>query len=93
MNPKGINMNKPITAIIVGAGHRSLIYARYALTHPDRLKIVGIADPDAERRKMGQKLFSLPDSMLFEDAAALAVRNKALAAPDRRLIPCRRSVH
>ncbi|MBR4444045.1 MAG: Gfo/Idh/MocA family oxidoreductase [Clostridia bacterium] len=69
-------MNKPITAIIVGAGHRSLIYARYAFTHPDRLRIVGIADPDAERRKMGQEMFNLPDSMLFENAASLAARGK-----------------
>ena len=34
-------MPQPITAIIVGAGHRSLVYARYALDHPDRLKIIG----------------------------------------------------
>ncbi len=39
-------MDRQITAIIVGAGHRALLYGSYALQHPDQLKIVGVADPD-----------------------------------------------
>lgn len=69
-------MHQPVTAIIVGAGHRSLIYARYARTNPERFRIVGVADPDEGRRRMAQRMFDLPDSMLFEDAAALAARGK-----------------
>ncbi len=69
-------MAKPITAIIVGAGHRSMTYAHYAVTNPDRLRIVGVADPDAERRRTVQRLYDLPDAMLFEDADALAARGK-----------------
>ena len=69
-------MSKPVTAIIVGAGHRSLVYARYAVSNPDRLKIVGVADPDGERRLMAQKLFNLPEDMLFESAEALAKKGK-----------------
>ena len=38
--------NKPVTAIIVGAGHRSMVYSKLALTNPELLKIVGVADPD-----------------------------------------------
>jgi len=68
-------MSKPITVIIVGAGHRSFIYSHYAVTNPDRLRIVGVADPDAERRRMAQELFSLPDDMLFEDAPWLPEGN------------------
>lgn len=41
--------SKPITAVIVGAGHRSVLYASYALKHPDELKIVGIVDPNELR--------------------------------------------
>ena len=44
-------MSKQITAIIVGAGHRAILYSLYALEHPDELKIVGVADPDPIRRK------------------------------------------
>ena len=45
-------MAKQITAIIVGAGHRALLYSLYALQNPEKFKIVGVADPDltAERR-------------------------------------------
>ena len=32
--------NKPVTAIIVGAGHRSMVYSKLALTNPELLKIV-----------------------------------------------------
>ena len=38
-------MSKQITAIIVGAGHRAILYSLYALEHPDELKIVGGSDP------------------------------------------------
>ena len=34
-----------VTAVIVGAGHRAMLYASYAQAHPDELKIVGVADP------------------------------------------------
>ena len=40
-------MNKsPVTAIIVGAGHRAMVYSKLALTNPELLKIVGVADPN-----------------------------------------------
>ena len=69
-------MSKPVTAIIVGAGHRSVVYARYALDNPDKLKIVGVADPDAQRRAFIQKYFDLKDDMLFESADALAAKGR-----------------
>lgn len=31
--------NQPITAVIVGAGHRAFVYSKLALTDPDKLKI------------------------------------------------------
>ena len=42
-------MAKPITAVILGAGHRSLIYGDVSLSHPDRLKIVGVVDIKPEK--------------------------------------------
>ena len=44
-------MAKQITAIIVGAGHRALLYSLYALQNPEKFKIVGVADPDPIRRR------------------------------------------
>ncbi len=38
------HMDKPVTAIIVGAGHRSMVYANYALAHLHRLHIRGASE-------------------------------------------------
>ena len=43
------------TFIIVGAGNRANIYASYAKTHPDEMKIVGVADPNPLRRNEVKK--------------------------------------
>lgn len=67
---------KPVTAIIVGGGHRSFIYAQYALKHPDELKIVGIADPDMTRCRQAQKTYGFADNMIFKNAEELASHEK-----------------
>lgn len=66
----------PVTAIIVGAGHRAMVYSRLAVSHPERLKIVGVADPNPIRRRMVQEKYGFGDDMCFEDAAALAKKGK-----------------
>lgn len=66
----------PKTAVIVGGGHRSVIYADYALKHPEALKITGIADPNPERRKMCRERYGFPAENCFENADELAKRGK-----------------
>ena len=63
---------KPITAVIVGAGHRAIIYAKLALQKPELLRIVGVADPDPIRREKTREMFGFPEENCLEDAAALA---------------------
>lgn len=63
---------KPVTAVIVGAGHRAMIYSKLALTDPDQLQIVGVADPDPIRRRKARELFHFPEENCFENADALA---------------------
>ena len=65
-------MKKPITAIVLGAGHRAMAYADYSISHPDELKIVGVADPDEYRRNMVQEKFGFPKENCFKDADELA---------------------
>lgn len=65
-------MSKKLTAVIVGAGHRALIYASYAREHPDELAIVGVADPSPLRRSQTAAAFDLPADRCFESAEALA---------------------
>ena len=63
---------KPVTAIIVGAGHRALVYSQLALTNPEQLKIVGVADPNPVRRKHCMETFGFGEDMCFESAQELA---------------------
>ena len=63
---------KPVEAIIVGGGHRSMMYAELAEIDPTALKIVGVADPDENRRKMISERFSIPAEHQFETAEKLA---------------------
>ena len=68
--------NKPVTAIIVGAGHRALVYSELAITNPELLKIVGVADPNPVRRKMCMEKFGFSEDMCFETAQELATKGK-----------------
>lgn len=63
-----------VTAIIVGAGHRSLAYAAYAQQHPDQLQIVGVADPIEARRQHVADLYDLSPERCFVSAEALAAQ-------------------
>ncbi|MBN1329047.1 MAG: Gfo/Idh/MocA family oxidoreductase [Candidatus Heimdallarchaeota archaeon] len=57
---------KPVTAILVGAGSRGKdAYGSYALKYPKRLKFIAVADINEERRKVFQKLHKIADNMVF----------------------------
>lgn len=62
--------------IIVGAGHRAIIYAEIARLFPDRVKITGVADPNPLRREQMREKFGFPVERCFTDAAALARAGK-----------------
>ena len=64
--------NGPVTAVIVGAGHRAMTYASYAQAEPDKLRIVGVADPVALRREQVRARYGLDENRCFESAEALA---------------------
>ena len=68
--------DKPISAIVVGAGHRSYIYATFSKKRPDMLKIVGVADPDPVRRKSIMDLCGFGEDMCFSSAEELASHGK-----------------
>ena len=64
-------MSKPLTAVIIGAGHRSLTYASYAQKHPDELQIVGMADPIELRRQQVSSRYNLPPERCFRSVEDL----------------------
>ncbi len=69
-------MKKPITAIIVGGGHRSIIYGEYSFTHQEDLKVIGIADPDPVRVQQAVEKFGISEDMCFSSAEELAEKGK-----------------
>ena len=65
---------KPVTAVIAGAGGRGMTYARFAQEHPDRLKIVGVAEPRPYNRQYMADTYSLPSESVYSDWQELARR-------------------
>ena len=57
----------PISIIIVGAGDRGMnAYAPYALKHPDKAHVVGVAEPlDILRRRAAEK-YNIPQDRLYK---------------------------
>lgn len=69
-------MSKPIKAVIIGGGHRSLTYAELSETDPDMLQIVGVADPNEFRRNQIGERFNIPLEYRFSTAEELAAAPK-----------------
>ena len=69
---RGLPDLKPIRAVVVGAGHRAMVYASYAEAHPDQLEIVGVADLNEFRRGVVADRFGIAPNRCFESAESLA---------------------
>ncbi|MBU0929409.1 MAG: Gfo/Idh/MocA family oxidoreductase [Spirochaetes bacterium] len=59
------------TAVLIGAGDRGMIYAGFALAHPERLKVVAVAEPDPARRERAARLHGIPPERRYRDWAEL----------------------
>ncbi len=72
---RGVHM-KPVKIIIAGAGDRGFVYAKYAKQHPDRAKIVGVAEPrDYYREKMVNE-HAIVEENVFTDWKDMAKKQK-----------------
>lgn len=67
---------KQLTAVILGYGMRGTSYANYALSHPDELKIVAVAEPVENKRNSAKELHNIPDDMCFTDWKEVAKLDK-----------------
>lgn len=56
---------KPVTAVILGAGHRSLIYGDVSLRYPEKLKIVAVADICSEKADYAAERYGIPKERVF----------------------------
>ncbi|MDI9498748.1 MAG: Gfo/Idh/MocA family oxidoreductase [Bacillota bacterium] len=66
----------PVTAVVVGGGHRSQIYAEYALLRPQELRIVAVAEPEPERRRWFAERFGIAAERCYESAEELAAAGR-----------------
>lgn len=57
--------DRPVTAIVCGAGNRGNTYASYAAKHPEELKIVGVAEPIALRNDRFAAKYGISDEHRF----------------------------
>ena len=64
--------NAPVTAVLIGVGHRTLAYARLAERDAASLRIVGVAEPDDTRRNRAAERFNIPPERQYRTAEALA---------------------
>jgi predicted dehydrogenase len=67
---------KPVEIVIVGAGDRGTTYAKYALAHPDRARVVAVAEPRGYHRDSLAKEHNIPHQNVFTDWEHLAQRER-----------------
>lgn len=60
-----------IDTIIVGAGGRGNAYGDFALEHPQEMRVVGVAEPDAFRRERFVRRHDIAPDMVFNDWQSL----------------------
>lgn len=60
-------VDKPVTAIVIGAGARGQTYAEYADFYPKSMKIVGVSDINKERKLKVAKKYGIPEKYQFGD--------------------------
>ncbi len=60
-----------IDTIIVGAGGRGKAYSKFALEYPRELRVVGVAEPDPQKRQRLVRDHDIPPQMAFEDWQSL----------------------
>ncbi|XP_076019509.1 putative oxidoreductase YteT isoform X2 [Genypterus blacodes] len=82
------SMTPPVSVIVVGAGSRGEIYSYFACIHPQRVKVVGVADPRKFARTKLQQQHKIEEGNVFEDWHDVIEREKfadavAICTPDR----------
>ncbi len=67
---------QPVKMIIAGAGDRGFVYASYAKEHPDKAKIVGVAEPRDYYREKMVKEHDIQEECVFSDWKDMAKKPK-----------------
>lgn len=57
---------KQLSLILIGGGDRGSSYLKYLDIFPDKFKLVGLAEPIAEKRNFLKQQYNVPEEMCFE---------------------------
>lgn len=69
-------MGKQIRVVLLGAGNRADVYASVSLKYPEKMKVVGIVDPDPVRRELMREKYDVDINNCFCDVYAFVKREK-----------------
>ena len=64
---KAEDEHRQISVLIVGAGMRGQTYTTYSKDFPNRMKVVGVAEPVFQRRSMMQNVYKIEKENVFDD--------------------------
>lgn len=67
---------KQVKVIVVGAGSRGTGYANYAIDNPDKMTLVGVAEPREFYRNAMQQKHNIPAANVFTDWRQIAAQPK-----------------
>jgi predicted dehydrogenase len=91
-------VSKPVTAIVIGAGSRGSVYARYSGTYPKALSIVGVSDTLDNRKQAMAQRYHIPAENQFGDWSEVFTKPKfadavIISTPDHlHYQPCMRAL-
>lgn len=91
-------VEKPVTAIVIGAGSRGTTYAGYAAQYPKSFQIVGVSDINLERKLSLAKKYNIPEQNQFGDWSEVFEKKKLADAviistpDDLHYAPCMKAL-
>ncbi|MEI9806697.1 MAG: Gfo/Idh/MocA family oxidoreductase [Bacteroidota bacterium] len=93
-NPLHKKLSRPVTVILIGAGHRGSIYADYAVKNPKEMNIVAVADPNPYRSQKIAHIHNIIPAHCFNSWEDVLSKEKfadavIIATPDQlHTAPC-----
>ena len=93
-----LQLDKPVTAITLGAGARGNVYGNYAVSYPKNLDIVGVAEPIKIRNERYTKKHNIAEANRFDTWERVFERPKfadavIISTPDNlHYAPCMKAL-
>ena len=78
----------PVSVVVIGAGERGRVYSEYGLSFPEKMRVVGVAEPRERWRRWMAERYGISSSNIFEDWSEVFERERfadavIIATPDK----------